>query len=221
MSTVSAGGNHHALVMTNQRQNRAREIDEPMPTMTTATGGGSGLVAREPFILDRRGEYRIRPLERPLSTITANDTTKALIQDSLFDPAALVHRHNTGGAEMSTPASEYLRTLTAGGNVSLLRPPRRTVTAADLRAAEDMLPEVLFRMFRPHEVAVGMAFPGDYDWTTAVDEKGRPATNRDLVKMAGNAVTPPASRDLIGMAVEYITGRTVDLPGWDRWAVAA
>lgn|GEM_PF-2373778 len=59
------------------------------------------------------------------------------------------------------------------------------------------------------------------DWTTAVDRKGRSATNRDLVKMAGNAVTPPAARDLIGLAVEYITGRTVDLDPWDLWEAAA
>ncbi len=250
LSTVSAGGNHHALitrhygveggnparhttpvdepvrtltasgtpslVMTNQRQNRARLTDEPMPTLTTATGGGSGLV------VPAGGTWNddTRPTSDPLRTLTTRDAY-GLVQDALFDPAALIHRHNTGGAEMSTPVSEYLRTLTAGGNVSLLRPPRRPVTAADLKAAEDMLPEVLFRMLRPHEVAVGMAFPGDYDWTTARDAKGKQATNRDLVKMAGNAVTPPAARDLIGMAVEYITGRTVDLPAWDRWGVAA
>lgn len=186
MSTVSAGGNHHALVV--------------------PSGGTWNEDARSS--LD------------PLRTVTTRDSY-GIVQDALFDPAALVHRHNTGGAEMSTPATEYLRTLTAGGNVSLLRPPRRTVTAADLKAAEDMLPEVLFRMFRPHEVAVGMAFPADYDWTSAVDEKGKRATNRDLVKMAGNAVTPPSSRDLYALAVEYLTGRTVDLDPWDYWAVAA
>jgi len=190
LSTVSAGGNHHALV-------------------TRHYGIPGGDAARH-----------TTPVTEPVRTLTASGTP-SLVQDALFEPMPLVHRHNTGGAEMTTPASEYLRTLTTGGNVSLLRPPRRTVTAADLKAAEDMLPDVLFRMFRPHEVAVGMSFPSDYDWSTAVDENGKSATNRDLVKMAGNAVTPPAARDLIGMAVEYITGRTVDLDPWDFWAVAA
>jgi len=209
MSTVSAGGNHHALVMTNQRQNRARMTTEPMPTFTTATGGGSGLIQDALFDAYYGSAREAHPVTAPLSTVTT------------IDRHALVHRHNTGGAEMTTPATQYLRTLTGGGNVSLLRPPRRTVTAADLRAAEEMLPDVLFRMFRPHEVAVGMAFPADYDWTTARDEKGRQANNRDLVRMAGNAVTPPAARDLIGMAVEYLTGRTIDLAAWDAWEVAA
>src|SRR5262245_49966789 len=44
--TFTAGGNHHALVMTNQHENRAHPIDEAMPTMTTATGGGSALITR-------------------------------------------------------------------------------------------------------------------------------------------------------------------------------
>jgi hypothetical protein len=43
-------------------------------------------------------------------------------------------------------------------------------------------------MLEPHEVAAGMAFPADYIWG---------GTRRERVKLAGNAVTPPAARDLI------------------------
>jgi DNA (cytosine-5)-methyltransferase 1 len=63
-----------------------------------------------------------------------------------------------------------------------------------------MIPEVLFRMFRPHEVAAGMAFPADYKWQPP--DRAKPISNRDLVKAAGNAVTPPAARDLVGAAME-------------------
>jgi DNA (cytosine-5)-methyltransferase 1 len=63
-----------------------------------------------------------------------------------------------------------------------------------------MIPEVLFRMFQPHEVAAGMAFPSDYQWQPV--DRLKPISNRDLVKAAGNAVTPPAARDLIGASVE-------------------
>jgi DNA (cytosine-5)-methyltransferase 1 len=31
-------------------------------------------------------------------------------------------------------------------------------------AAESMVDDCLFRMLEPHEVAAGMAFPGDYEW---------------------------------------------------------
>lgn len=45
-----------------------------------------------------------------------------------------------------------------------------------------------------------MAFPGDYVWE---------GTRRERVRMAGNAVTPPAARDLIGAVVEALTGEVL------------
>lgn len=45
-----------------------------------------------------------------------------------------------------------------------------------------------FRMLEPHEITAGMAFPKDYIMT---------GNKREQVKQAGNAVTPPAARDLI------------------------
>jgi len=161
--TFTAGGNHHALVMTNQRQNRVRTTSEPMPTSTTATGGGQ----------------------------------------------ALIHRMNSGGAEMTTPMFEELRTLTTKGHQALVQSGRPNVTVADLRAARELMPDVLFRMFRPHEVAAGMAFPSTYRWDAIDPKTGKPATNADVTKMAGNAVTPPCSRDLAATVYEALTGEAV------------
>lgn len=248
--TFTAGGNHHALVTRHYGDaggNPARHTtpaDEALRTLT-ANGGNMSLTQdpRDSFILDRRFEYRSRSIDDPLSTITANDTTKALIardpqafvtqfRDRVrdFDPReeplrtivadganhaivepsedmdALVHRHNTGGAEMTTPVFEELRTLTTAGHQSLLQRPH--VTPADLRAAEEMVPEVLFRMFQPHEVAAGMAFPASYRWDVIDPESGRLASHRNVVKMAGNAVTPPAARDLMAAVIEAMTGET-------------
>jgi DNA (cytosine-5)-methyltransferase 1 len=227
--TFTAGGNHHALAhkpfVTQFRDRDDRNLDpdvEPLRTIV-ADGASHGLVMeyysrddamhstsdplmtvtteprhallRDPFVLERRFEYRARGVDEPMATLTANDTSKAL-----------VHRMNDDGAAMSTPASEYLRTLTTGGQVALLqRPARRQITAADLAAARDILPDVLFRMFRPHEVAAGMAFPATYNWQPP--NRAKPVSNRDLVKAAGNAVTPPAARDIIGVVVESIEGR--------------
>lgn len=157
--TFTAGGNHHGLVMTNQHSNRSHSLWEPMPTATTATGGGQ----------------------------------------------ALVHRMNSGGAEMTTPMVEALRTLTTAGHQAVLsQSERRPVTPRDLREAAEMVPEVLFRMFQPHEVAAGMAFPDDYQWQPP--DRARPVSNRDLVRAAGNAVTPPAARDLVRAGVDSILG---------------
>lgn len=163
-----------------------KPVDEALRTVT-ASGGNMSLVT------PAGGSWNddARPASEPHRTLTTRDAY------------ALVHRMNGGGAEMSTPVTEYLRTLTTGGQVALLqRPARRTVTEADLATARDMLPDVMFRMFRPHEVAAGMAFPASYIWQPV--DRLKPVSNRDLVKAAGNAVTPPAARDIIGVLVDSL-----------------
>jgi DNA (cytosine-5)-methyltransferase 1 len=241
---------------------QALPMDMPLRTQTTRA---ETALAYAPFILDRRGEYRVRGLDDPLSTITANDTTKAIISEgmlpfvaelrggrsdarSVSEPAAtftaggnhhalvapyfrtgnaspasdpmgtltthdryaLVHRNNGGGAEMTTPIEEVMRTLTTAGHQSLIqagpRGGRPSVSPADLAAAREMVDDCYFRMFQPHEVAKGMAFPDGYEWQPNSNKK---VSNRDLVKMAGNAVTPPAARDLMGVISESITGEAV------------
>lgn len=141
LATVTASGNHHALIMSNTHSNRARPVNEPAPTMTTAGGGGH----------------------------------------------ALLTRMNGGGAEMTTPVTEPARTLTTAGHQALLRSQRPTVNIDDVH----------FRMLEPHEIKQAMAFPADYVMH---------GNRREQVKLSGNAVTPPAARDLIATVVEAITG---------------
>ena len=67
-------------------------------------------------ILDRRGDYRVRDLSAPLSTITANETTKALVIEAAgntYDAADPKHpRHGQPGAYMRAwPVTDPLRTL--------------------------------------------------------------------------------------------------------------
>lgn len=211
-----------AFVMTNQHSNRARSTSEALPTATTATGGGSGIVER-PFVAEMYGTSTARPVSEPAGTFTAGGNHHALVQSyyangraqeiseplgtlTTVDRYALIHRNNTGGAEMTTPASEVLRTLTTAGHQSLIHTGTPTgrprVSPADLKAAEEMVPDVLFRMFQPHEVAAGMAFPVDYKWQPP--DRAKPISNRDLVKAAGNAVTPPSARDLVAVCVESL-----------------
>ena len=48
-----------------------------------------------------------------------------------------------------------------------------------------------------HEVAAGMAFPRDYLWS---------GTRRERVRMAGNAVTQPAARDILDAVADSLVG---------------
>ena len=88
---------------------------------------------------------------------TAADPHKQLEWDpgtlTTVDRYALIQRHNGSegdGAEMLTPAAEYLRTLTTKGHQSL-------ITAGDIAAAEVQVDDCLFRMLEPHEVAARTA----------------------------------------------------------------
>lgn len=55
--------------------------------------------------------------------------------------------------------------------------------------------ECEFRMLEPHEIKRGMAFPDEYIMI---------GNKREQVKMAGNAVTPPAARDLVACMAETL-----------------
>ena len=80
---------------------------------------------------------------------------------------------------MSTPTCEPVRTLTG-------------VTA---ERAEALVDDCELRMLEPHEQAAGMAFPRSMQWR---------GTKREKSRMAGNAVTPPSSRDLIACGIESL-----------------
>ena len=212
-----------------QFRDRVRDLDpQAEPLRTIVADGATHALVEQPFIAEMYGTSTARPVSEPAGTFTAGGNHHGLVQDPFvvtyqrdrrgdLDPRreplptttaggvhdALIHRMNTGGAGMTTPASEELRTLTTAGHQAVLRAPaRREVTVADLKAAMDMVPEVLFRMFQPHEVAAGMAFPKDYKWQPP--DRNKPISNRDLVKAAGNAVTPPSARDLMAVCLESL-----------------
>jgi DNA (cytosine-5)-methyltransferase 1 len=191
-ATFCASGNHHALITPagGTWNDEARTVADYLPTLTTRDA--YALIA--PYY---SGTEYAQPTSDPMGTLTTHDRN------------ALVMRNNTGGAEMMTPVTEYLRTLTTAGHQSLVHGPVRggkpQATAADLAAAEQMVPECYARMFQPHETAAGMAFPSDYDWSVA-DEKGRLPSKRDVVRMTGNAVTPPVSRDIMHVVVDTLAG---------------
>ena len=88
------------------------------------------------------------------------------------------------GTSAPKPISDPLDTVTASGNHHGLM----SVTEDDVMACR-------FRMLEPHEIANGMSFPGDYRWQ---------GTKRERVRLAGNAVTPPAARELIQVGVESL-----------------
>lgn len=181
----------------------AAPVTDPMRTTTTRAETG---LCVPPFVVELRGGgSTTRPASAPLATLTAGGTHHGLLvpaggtwnaqATSTDDPLralttreayALVMRHNTGGAEMSTPVSEPLRTLTTTGHQSLL-----TGQIAEVPEVEDCY----FRMLLIDEIRAGMSFEAGYLLQ---------GTKREKVRMLGNAVTPCAARDLGAALVESL-----------------
>lgn len=206
MPTVVADGANHALITSYySRDDAVRRASDPLATVSTeprhallVPAGGTwnddarpdweamrtrtareseGLVS-PPIIAELRGGgSTARPASDALATVTASGNHHAL-----------VHRMNEGGAEMTTPAGEPVRTLTTAGHQALLQ--GRTINVEDVR----------FRMLEPHEIKQAMAFPRDYVMV---------GNRREQVKQSGNAVTPPSARDLVAVMTAAITGEGV------------
>lgn len=185
-----------------QFRDRVRDLDptrQPLPTVV-ADGANHGLVV-PPFIAELRGGgSTARAAADALSTVTASGNHHALITSYYGNggtiPAdrslptvtsvashGLIMRNNGGGAEMTTSTGEPVRTITTAGHQSLMT--GRTVNIDDVR----------FRMLEPAEIKQAMGFDRDYIMT---------GNRREQVKQSGNAVTPPAARDLFAAVAESL-----------------
>jgi DNA (cytosine-5)-methyltransferase 1 len=216
LATVMAGGSNHALVEpmlvpTVGRDNvNATPVSAPAKTQTARH--------ETALVVPLRNNGVARPADDvPHPTFAAAGTHHALVMRNQ------TARGDQG--QMSTPVDEPLRTVLAEGpRQSLIRwedrhavygydsghlrplgwplPTQTTVQGDALLGRAVQVDDCTFRMLDVHEIKAGMAF---------ADTFGMPVgAKRDKVRMLGNAVTPPAARDLIAAVAEAITG--VDIP---------
>lgn len=107
-----------------------------------------------------------------------------------------------GGGSCVRPVTAPLATVTASGNHHGLATAPGSCSRAEerTRARSDCCPllgaeDVSFRMLTPEEITAAMAFPASYVLL---------GTKREQVRQAGNAVTPPAARDIVTAIVEAV-----------------
>ena len=154
-----------------------RDLDPHSEHLPTIVADGANHALLTPYY---GASETAKPTDQPVGTFTTRDKY------------GLIMRNNTSrsgdGAEMSSPIGEVLRTLTTKGHQSL-------ITADDITDAQ--VDECYFRMLEPSEIGQGMAFSPDYQVL---------GTRRDQVRGYGNAVTPPAARDLVACVVEALGG---------------
>jgi len=156
-----------ALVVPLRNNNTTKRVGDPFDTFAAAGN-------HHALLMPYYGNGTSRATSHPHGTFTTRDRY------------ALIMRNNSSkgaGAEMCTPATQTLRTITTAGHQSLLEPQTPAVE------------ECMFRMLEPHEIAAGMAFTNGY---VVLGNK------REKVRQLGNAVTPPAARDLIAAVAESL-----------------
>lgn len=170
-------------------------VDQAARTMTTRNETGLA------FIAELRGGGSVaRQVNDPLATVTASGNHHGLVTTYYGNGAVVptstalptcttVERHAllapTGGTWRTAPTSsdEPVPTRTTRENDGVAFGPTLSVD------------DVLFRMLEPREIASAMDFPADY---TILGNR------REQVRQAGNAVTPPAARDLVGVVAESL-----------------
>ena len=169
LPSIVAGGTHASLLIPVEGRDgkSAASVAEPIRTQSTRNETG--------LLVPLRNHGVAKPATHPIDTVSAEGNHHALVM-----------RNNEGGAEMSTPVQEPLRTLTTGGHQSILEPSEPISLDVD---------DAGFRMLEPHEIQLGMGFAADYHLV---------GSKRDKVKQAGNAVTPPAARDLGHAVAEFL-----------------
>lgn len=169
----------------------ASPLDEPMPARTTRETDAL-LVPVE----GREGK-QASPVTDPVRTMTTRSET-----------ALLVPYYGNGTAR---PATEPHGTATTRDRYALVVPLRNHNTTKPVTAPLDTIAaagthhgltipapaveDCEFRMLEPSEIARAMAFAADYVIL---------GNRREQVRQAGNAVTPPAARDLVSAVAEAL-----------------
>lgn len=193
-----------------QFRERVRDFDpsqQAMPTVV-ADGANHGLVA-PPFIAELRGGssdarlasdalgtgHRIgkppRARMRLLRQRNQRQHQRRRPVHRHHGRAPRAHHAQQNRTRRSRPDDhEAIRTITTTGHRSLIDAQRPTVNIRD----------VYFRMLEPREIKRAMDFPESYQML---------GTRREQVRLAGNAVTPPAARNLVGLVVETLSGGPV------------
>ncbi|MFD6355732.1 DNA cytosine methyltransferase [Nocardia tengchongensis] len=182
------------------RRDTAAPVNLPMSTRTTTENDGL-LVP-----VEARVGIHARPLRDPARTMTTRSETALLV------PYYGNGTAQTTGQPINTVTTRdrfaFVVPLRNHNTAKALSDPLDTVAAAGnhhgLATAAPRVEDCEFRMLEPREIARAMAFDQAYVIL---------GNRRAQVRQAGNAVTPPAARDLVSAIAQAL--------GHDVQAVAA
>lgn len=168
----------------------AYPVGQLMRTRTTTESEG---VLIPPYMIELRGGGSTHRLaSQPMSTLTAGGINHGVVY--------------------ADPATHELLPYYGNSKTQPVTEPAPTITTHDrhgLVGYAASVEECRYRMLTVRENANAMEFPGHFVFIGEREQQ---------IEMIGNAVTPNAGRDLVGMVVEAVTGEDV---ACHEWTVAA
>lgn len=178
LSTQTTSYTRALLVPVEGREGKqAAPADDVLRTQTTRNETGLLTAPGAHMLMEYYGNGQMHPVAKAIPTISTTDRFAMVTTMRGTSPEHL--------AASNAPARDPFRTFSAGGN-------HNGITEWTVPEIEDCE----FRMLEPREITAGMAFPKSYIMT---------GNKREQVKQAGNAVTPPAARDLFIVAALSLT----------------
>jgi DNA (cytosine-5)-methyltransferase 1 len=178
--------------------NQARDVDDPMPTMTTAKGGEFAIV----MPVTHAGQHRPRNVDdEPLQTVTGAHRGELAV-------ITAQHGERAGQAPRVHSVDEPVPTIAAQGHTDMAE---GIVTA--VRDGERY--DILFRMLEPHELAAAMGFTSDdqeYEFA---------GTKTEQIKQIGNAVSVAKMKACVGAIMADAAPKTLAVAASKREARAA
>jgi DNA (cytosine-5)-methyltransferase 1 len=151
-----------------------RSMNDPL--MTHSTRQSMALIT--PFMVESKGQSNVRKITDPFSTITSIPY-HGIVTDESWRSFLTYYYGKSQASAMNEPAG----TIRANDGIALV--------SHDTPLIEDCY----FRMLRPDEIKLAMAFDRDYIIL---------GSQKDQVKQCGNAVTPPVMEWLVERAVESL-----------------
>lgn len=157
-----------------------KSVVEPVQTQTVRQS--MGLVF--PAIVELNSSGKLKSATSPTSTITAGVINHGVVQAPIIDSKNL---------------KSFVSYNYNGDQVSAISDPLCTVTTKDRASVvtniDELVENCYYRMLKPSEVKLAMAF--DHDYVILGDGKSQ-------VKQCGNAVTPPVMDWIIEKCVESL-----------------
>jgi DNA (cytosine-5)-methyltransferase 1 len=148
-------------------------------TITTQTTRQTMALVSPPFITENKGQSNARDIASPLACVTGKSYHSLITNDSWNSFIA----HYYGGSDCLKHITDTTGTVTTVEGMALCN------------YTKPQYEDCYYRMLKPDEIKLAMAFDKDYKVL---------GSGKDKVKQLGNAVTPPAMEWLIKRVIESL-----------------